>query len=181
MATHSNVLSWRISWMEKPGRLQSMGSHRVGHDWSDLAAAAESRRPRSLTWTWYQLDKRQARVALVFPHHSYCRYTMIRKIKNEIKFQFWKRKCPSWILLTQVILACNVWHTAGAHSLIRSSSPENFQFLLIFTSLQLERGKDFGAVSLSTLITEVIDFKPKGLHPEFLTKLRMLPLMTILT
>ena len=32
MATHSSVLGWRISWTEKPGRLQSMGSHRVGHD-----------------------------------------------------------------------------------------------------------------------------------------------------
>ena len=31
-ATHSSVLAWRIPWMEKPGRLQSMGSHRVGHD-----------------------------------------------------------------------------------------------------------------------------------------------------
>ena len=37
MATHSSVLAWRIPWMEKPGRLKSMGSHRVGHDWSDLA------------------------------------------------------------------------------------------------------------------------------------------------
>ena len=40
MATHSNVLAWRIPWTEKPGGLQSMGSHRVGNDWSDLAAAA---------------------------------------------------------------------------------------------------------------------------------------------
>ena len=40
MATHSSVLAWRIPWTEKPGRLQSMGSHRVGHDWSDSAAAA---------------------------------------------------------------------------------------------------------------------------------------------
>ena len=32
MATHSSVLAWRMPWMEKPGRLQSMGSHRVGHD-----------------------------------------------------------------------------------------------------------------------------------------------------
>ena len=40
MATHSSVLAWRIPWTEKPGRLQSMGSHRVGHDSSDLAAAA---------------------------------------------------------------------------------------------------------------------------------------------
>ena len=32
MATHSSVLAWRIPWMEEPGRLQSMGSLRVGHD-----------------------------------------------------------------------------------------------------------------------------------------------------
>ena len=32
MATHSSVLAWRIPWTEKPGGLQLMGSHRVGHD-----------------------------------------------------------------------------------------------------------------------------------------------------
>ena len=40
MATHSSVLAWRIPGMGEPGRLPSMESHRVGHDWSDLAAAA---------------------------------------------------------------------------------------------------------------------------------------------
>ena len=40
MATHSSILAWRIPGTEEPGRLPSMGSHRVGHDWSDLAAAA---------------------------------------------------------------------------------------------------------------------------------------------
>ena len=39
MATHSSVLAWRIPGTGEPGRLLSMGSHRVGHDWSDLAAA----------------------------------------------------------------------------------------------------------------------------------------------
>ena len=33
MATHSSNLAWKIPWMEEPGRLQSMGSLRVGHDW----------------------------------------------------------------------------------------------------------------------------------------------------
>ena len=33
MATHSSTLAWRIPWMEEPGRLQSMGSLRVGYDW----------------------------------------------------------------------------------------------------------------------------------------------------
>ena len=32
MATHSNILAWRIPWAEKPGRLQSMGPQRVGHE-----------------------------------------------------------------------------------------------------------------------------------------------------
>ena len=40
MATHSSVLAWRIPGMREPGGLPSMGSHRVGHDWSHLAAAA---------------------------------------------------------------------------------------------------------------------------------------------
>ena len=41
MATHSSVLAWRIPGTEGPGGLPSMGSHRVRHDWSDLAAAVE--------------------------------------------------------------------------------------------------------------------------------------------
>ena len=34
MATHSSILAWKIPWMVEPGRLQSMGSQRVGHDWA---------------------------------------------------------------------------------------------------------------------------------------------------
>ena len=34
MATHSSTLAWKIPWTEEPGRLQSMGSLRVGHDWT---------------------------------------------------------------------------------------------------------------------------------------------------
>ena len=39
MITHSSTLAWRIPWTEEPGGLQSIGSHRVGHDWSNLARA----------------------------------------------------------------------------------------------------------------------------------------------
>ena len=41
MATHSSVLAWRIPGTGEPGGLPSMGSHRVGHDRSDLAVAVE--------------------------------------------------------------------------------------------------------------------------------------------
>jgi len=40
METHSSDLAWRIPWTGEPGGLPSMESHRVGHDWSNLAAAA---------------------------------------------------------------------------------------------------------------------------------------------
>ena len=42
MATHSSVLAWRIPGTGEPGGLPSMGSYRVGHDWSDLAAGLYS-------------------------------------------------------------------------------------------------------------------------------------------
>ena len=47
MATHSRILAWRIPWTGEPGGLPSMGSHRVRHDWSDLAAAG---------WDMYEGD-----------------------------------------------------------------------------------------------------------------------------
>ena len=43
MATHSSILAWRIPGTEEPSGLPSMGSHRVGHDWSDLTAAMPSK------------------------------------------------------------------------------------------------------------------------------------------
>ena len=46
MATHSSVLAWRIPGTAEPGGLPSVGSHRVGHDLSDLAAAAAFVRTR---------------------------------------------------------------------------------------------------------------------------------------
>ena len=49
MATHSSVLAWRIPGMGEPGGLPSLGAHRVGHDFSDLAAAAWK---KQLFWHW---------------------------------------------------------------------------------------------------------------------------------
>ena len=48
MATHSSILAWKIPGMGEPGGLPSMGSHRVSHDWSDLAVTI-------LTWCSYWL------------------------------------------------------------------------------------------------------------------------------
>ena len=55
MATHSSILTWRIPGTGEPGGLPTMGSHRVRHDWNDLAAAAAE----SWKIIWYQHKNRQ--------------------------------------------------------------------------------------------------------------------------
>ena len=53
MATHSSVLAWRIPGTGEPGGLPSMGSHRVRHDWSDLAAAAAAYPLQGNDCSWF--------------------------------------------------------------------------------------------------------------------------------
>ena len=48
MATHSRILAWRIPGTGEPGGLLSMGLHRVGHDWSDLAARSKQQQDLSI-------------------------------------------------------------------------------------------------------------------------------------
>ena len=52
IATHSSVLAWRIPGTGEPGGLPSMGLHRVGHDWRDLAAAAAGLDPIIILFVW---------------------------------------------------------------------------------------------------------------------------------
>ena len=48
MATHSSALAWKVPWTEEPGGLPPMGSHRVGDDSSNLAAAAQTNKQTAL-------------------------------------------------------------------------------------------------------------------------------------
>ena len=53
MATHASTLAWKIPWTEKPGRLQSTGSQRVGHDWAtSLSFLEEEMATHSRTLAW---------------------------------------------------------------------------------------------------------------------------------
>ena len=79
MATHSSVLAWRIPGTQEPGGLPSMGSHRVGHDWSNLAAVNHS---ELLQMGWMEkpcsksfIEKRKRRnfsVQLLPDSHFHC-------------------------------------------------------------------------------------------------------------
>ena len=53
MAIHSSILAWRIPWREEPGGLKSIGSQRIGHNWSNLACTlGKAMAPHSSTLTW---------------------------------------------------------------------------------------------------------------------------------
>ena len=68
MATHSSILAWKIPGIGEPGGLPSMGSHRVGHDWSDLAAAAAV----ELTVQLHQCLSCKQPCALVCSKNAFC-------------------------------------------------------------------------------------------------------------
>ena len=75
MATHSSVLAWRIPGMGEPDGLPSMGLHRVGYDWSDLAAAAAA---------WFNSHQNQS-FWVAFTHSLNTNFSY-EKEKKEILF-----------------------------------------------------------------------------------------------
>ena len=52
METHSSILSWKTLWTEEPGRLQSMGLQRIGHDWVTKTSTATNLANIMTEWTW---------------------------------------------------------------------------------------------------------------------------------
>ena len=52
MAIHSSTVAWKIPWTEKPGRLQSMGSQRVGHDWASSLSLWRLKLPSKVYQSW---------------------------------------------------------------------------------------------------------------------------------
>ena len=85
MATHSGTLAWEIPWMEKPSRLQSMRSQRVGHDWASSLSL-------SVIDKWFRsalVQKVQAVQTVV------TRFKMKHKVAYCLHFT---SKCKDWYL-----------------------------------------------------------------------------------
>ena len=70
MATHSSVLAWRIPGTGEPGGLLSMGSPRVGHDWSDLAAAAAVHSKGDQPRDFFGRNDAKAEIPVLGPPHA---------------------------------------------------------------------------------------------------------------
>ena len=109
MATHSSVLAWRIPGTGYPGGLLSMGLHRVGHDWSDLAAAACGKQTKPdlvtvVTTSWEKRDSKYQR------HQKYRRLNQSnqtgvpgfilfipgKKNREETQWPWWKKLEIRW-------------------------------------------------------------------------------------
>ena len=123
MATHSSVLAWRIPGTGEPGGLPSMGSHRVGHNWSDLAVAAAEYIIRIPG-----LDEAQAGIKIAGRNENNLRYaddtTLMAESEEELKRLLMKAKEES----ENVGLKLNIQKTK-----IMASSP--------ITSWQTDGGK----------------------------------------
>ena len=110
MATHSNVLAWRTPGTGEPGGLPSMGSHRVGHDWSDLAAAGASDHSwlaintwqaysvplipadepssgKQRTWQWGILTGRHTCSLSEIHHNSWLNYNYVRIALTQLQLK----------------------------------------------------------------------------------------------
>ena len=131
MAPHSSTLAWKIPWMEEPGRLQSMGSHRVGHDWSDLAAAALS---------FYRKWNCLRRCNYSAPSHS-TSYTELRflmlcqlLLSHNI---FWAKKTNSvQLLVHSVLIHSFIKYLLSTFSLsIFWSIPSHITYFIQFSNL----------------------------------------------
>jgi len=78
MATHSSTLAWKIPWMEEPGRLQSMGSWRVGHDWATSLSFFVSDNCQS--FTPYHMD-----LCIKPPHHMAAGFLQGQEFRERVR------------------------------------------------------------------------------------------------
>ena len=86
MATHSNIIAWRIPWTEEPGRLQSTESQRVGHNWLTGHACKDC-----LLWLWdfFSPDPQVCSCLWHTSHHLLCLWVSRVAGINLMSFWFW--------------------------------------------------------------------------------------------
>ena len=86
MATHSGVLAWRVPGMGEPGGLPSLESHRVGHDWSDLAAAATTQSSNSTSGNIPKGNENPKQFQEMCPHpgvlQPYLQYLIVKHMET---------------------------------------------------------------------------------------------------
>ena len=102
MATHFSTLAWKIPWTEKPCRLQSMGSQRVGHDWVTSLYLYYS---GYTYWLWFSQEKRWLFWRHVASNKSRIKKDSIGIIYMEVIFEAQKRRSKRKFRRTCIIAA----------------------------------------------------------------------------
>ena len=121
MATHSSTLAWKIPWTEKPGRLQSMGSQRVRHDWTTSLYLYYS---GYTYWFWFSQKKWWLFWRHVASNKSRIKKDSIGIIYMEVIFEAQKRRSKRKFRRTCIIAA---WERVTPSERIENQSPrENY-------------------------------------------------------
>ena len=158
MAPHSSVLAWRIPGTGEPGGLPSMGSHRVEHDWSDLAAAAAARywtcttciRRRSLNhWTIRVVHSCRVSEIMLYTTLILCHLSTIELWSNKFgKFGLKKSKRVLFAIFSESVrLKCIiVFQQWGSYSCWQTLFEKQFM----------------GLVSLRTCLWKMLSWRQDG-------------------
>ena len=107
MATHSNVLAWRIPGTGEPGELPSMGSHRVGHNWSYLAAAEKNNDPTKLI----QVDSKFRLVIYVSGFVTFC--SVLNVTQSSLLYMYFYCRESQWYFPTFFLCRFSIIHILG--------------------------------------------------------------------
>ena len=101
MAPHSSTLAWEIPWTEEPGRLQSMGSLRVGHDWAislSFFTFMHWRRKWQPTPVFLPGESQEQRASIYGVTQSRTRLTQLSSSSSSMVFPVAMYGCESWII-----------------------------------------------------------------------------------
>ena len=116
MATHSSVLALRIPGMGKPGGLPSMGSHRVGHDWSDLAKKYQFINIldaiNDIIYEWFFLFF----YIIIYTHMCTVKKSPVQLQHNKERYFSWRDFAILWCI--KIILCLKYSHISSTRSTI---------------------------------------------------------------
>ena len=105
IATHSSILAWKIPWMEKPGRLQSMGLQRVGQDWVTSLHFKRRLGQIANNMFWGEPEKEPCSKTLHF-----CKISIYYHQKTKLHYKIYRYQCDKKMsLVVYYILSLSRW------------------------------------------------------------------------
>ena len=137
MAPHSNTLAWKIPWMEEPGRLQSMGSWKVRHDWVTSLSL----------FTFMHWRRRWQPTPVFLPGESQGRGSLVAAVYGVAQSQTWLKRFSSG---------------SNSRAVLTRTLLEPFLTLLIFTHSFVSSSDDFQGLLWVVVPKDLLGAPPRG-------------------